>query len=122
MFFAKRRYALRLIEEMEEPVSSPLATELVAMIIQGAKQYEQMHHAAGARGFSDAHFVMLSALAIAAGANHSANMRIIEVQPINYVMTLARLNGAITRYAAAEGLSEGLAAYRQIDQHHSSPA
>ena len=63
MFFAKRRWALRVIDGMGLPSSSPEATELVDMIIAGAKQFEEMVHSTGMR-MNDAELVLMSVAAM----------------------------------------------------------
>lgn len=63
MLFEKRRWAVRVIEEMDLPIRSPEATELVEMIIAGAKQYEQMTRSTGVK-LSQAELVLVSAAAM----------------------------------------------------------
>ena len=63
MFFAKRRWALRVVERMGIPTKSVVTTELVGMIIQGAKQYGEMVKSVGQK-IGDPELVLMSALAI----------------------------------------------------------
>ena len=77
MFFNinKRRWALRVTEEMGLPTRSPEATELVEMIIQGAKQHNQMARSAGLK-FSDPELVLMSVSAMK--SNQSALRRLVD--------------------------------------------
>ena len=59
MFFAKRRWALRVIEEMGLSTTSPEGTELADMIIAGAKQHAQMVRTTGVR-VTDPELVLMS--------------------------------------------------------------
>lgn len=47
MFFTRRRWALRVVEGIGLSSSNELTTEIVAMIIQGSKQFYQMHREIG---------------------------------------------------------------------------
>jgi len=42
MFFTRRRWALRVIEKMGLSSSDQIASEIVSMIIQGSKQFNEM--------------------------------------------------------------------------------
>ena len=76
MFFAKRRWALRVIEGTGVSASSELATELVDMIIQGAKQYPELTRHVG-QSMSDPELVLPATAAMA--QNQSAVSRLQEL-------------------------------------------
>ena len=64
MFFGKRRHAMRLIDELGIPIKSDLATELVDMLIAGAKQHQQMIRGMADIKFSDQELILTSAAAM----------------------------------------------------------
>jgi hypothetical protein len=64
MFFARRRWALRVIERMGLPARNPVATELVDMIINGAKTYQVMMRATTGESFTQPEFVLMAVAAM----------------------------------------------------------
>lgn len=74
MFFENRRWAVRVIEEMGLSIKSPEATELVEMIIAGAKQYKQMTRSTGVK-LSQPELVLMSVAAMT--DNNSALNRLV---------------------------------------------
>jgi hypothetical protein len=73
MFFAKRRSGLRVTEKMGLDPRSPEATELVEMIIAGAKQYERMSPAIQAK-VSDLEKALWAAAALTDNASAYARL------------------------------------------------
>lgn len=63
MFFAKRRWAVNVIEKMGLNVRSSVATELIDMIVDGAKQCQRMTRSTGV-GMSDAELTLMAVAAM----------------------------------------------------------
>ena len=75
MFFATRRWALRVSEEMGFDVKNPVTTELVSMIIQGTKHFAEMMRSAGSK-MKEPELVLMSAASLR--GNVSAIRRLTE--------------------------------------------
>lgn len=80
MFFSKRRWALRITEEMDLDVYSQATTELVAMIIQGSKQFAAMTQSAKTK-MKDPELILMSAATLR--TNESAKQRLLQESDLN---------------------------------------
>lgn len=101
MFMAKRTWALRVMDQANIPASSSLATELVDMLVRGAKQTQALTRTveAGSRAkLDDLDFIMMSARAMS--DNVSAFDRLQEDAGLSGIEALSVL--ASVRAAANE--------------------
>ena len=63
MFFTRRRWALRVIEKMGLSSTDQIASEIVSMIIQGSKQFNEMFRQADS-DLSKQEQILMSAAAL----------------------------------------------------------
>ena len=64
MFFERRRWALRVIERMSLNARDPVAVELVAMMIGGAKTYKKMMRTIPAPKLTEPQLVLMAVAAM----------------------------------------------------------